>query len=181
MPRLFVGTPLAHDLDTQPVLDELSGLEGVKKVDPAIYHVTLAFIGDTLDPKVADVEQAIGSLSTDVASHTVKVRGLGAFPKAHKARVLWAGLEGHHLDVLARDVRAALKERKVPHDTRAFHAHLTLARLKRPQDLTGLLHAHKATELGTLDVDAVHLYESHLTPQGPRYTNRLSCTLEEPA
>ncbi len=168
MPRLFVGTPLAPDLDTQPVLKALEGIGRVKPVDPGQYHVTLAFIGDVDDAEVKAAREAVRAGATGPA-HTGTVQTVGAFPKPSQARVVWAGIEGAHLDALARSVRSELAARDLPYDERAFHAHLTIARLRDKRDVTSVTKRFQGTTFGELPVPAVHLYRSTLTSEGPEY------------
>lgn len=168
MPRLFVGTPLVPDLDTDAVLEALEGLGRVKPVDPEQYHVTLAFIGDVDDAEVKAAREAVRAGATGPA-HTGTVKTLGAFPKPSDARVVWAGIDGAHLDALAGSVRSELATRDLPYDERAFHAHLTLARLRDKRDITSLSKRFQGTVFGELPVDAIHLYASTLTSEGPTY------------
>ncbi len=168
MPRLFVGTPLAPDLDTQPVLKALEGVGRVKPVDRDQYHVTLAFIGDLDDAEVKDARESVRAGATGPA-HTGTVKTVGAFPEPSSARVVWAGIDGGHLDALAGSVRRELAARDLPYDQRAFHAHLTIARLRDKRDITGVTDRFQGTVFGELPVDAVHLYRSTLTPEGPEY------------
>jgi 2'-5' RNA ligase len=59
-------------------------------------------------------------------------------------------------------------------DTHGFNAHATLARVKylpkkKKEDFLHLLEELKDVELGTMQVDAIRLKKSTLTPEGPVY------------
>jgi 2'-5' RNA ligase len=88
--------------------------------------------------------------------------------------VLWVGCDDAEgkLQALAVSVQGAMKEFGFEPEHREFAAHLTLARMRfpRPDDaLTRALDSIKNESFGTVRVDAVHLFESQLHPQGSIY------------
>jgi 2'-5' RNA ligase len=111
--------------------------------------------------------------------------GVGFFPNPRVPSVVWLGLEGD-LDWL-RALRTAIEEDIAPlgwpTEARAFHPHLTLARL-RPQ-ASPAERAGVARELGLLwapepvafSVDAISLMRSETGPSGPLYTRLFACPL----
>lgn len=146
--------------------------------DPAGWHLTLAFLGST-DPFAVD-GLATG-LASAVAGHTgfsVTTGGLGAFPRAGAARVLWYGIDPDpRLGALAADVAAALGVA----DDRPFAPHLTLARARdRGTDLAGWL-AGRDTPTGRIAVEEVRLYRSHLGRGPARYETLSSVPLRATA
>lgn len=170
MPRLFVGVPAPNSLQLSGVRGKLSDDDNVKLVDPDLYHVTLAFLGDTPQGRADAVLEAVRGGVAGVGAHEGRTRGLGAFPSEEKASVVWAGVEETRLPAMAEGVRTKLRERSIDFDDRHdFHPHLTIARLRNKRDMSPLLGPHEATEFGTFPVDRVHLYESTLTPEGPEY------------
>ncbi len=56
-------------------------------------HVTVKFLGSTWPRLVEWVPETISGVAGRHAPFTTRVEGLGAFPKARTARVLWAGLD----------------------------------------------------------------------------------------
>ena len=63
---------------------------------------------------------------------------------------------------------------------REFSAHLTLGRIKIPRPdvaLTRAIDSLKDTAFGTLRVEAIHLFESQLHPEGSIYTKLSSHAL----
>jgi 2'-5' RNA ligase len=86
--------------------------------------------------------------------------------------VLWLGLaDGVELvSRLAGAVGALLTPVGYEPDTRPFHAHLTLARLKAPSDLRAVVAAVDGMTIGpTWPVDAVVLFQSHTRRTGAEY------------
>lgn len=175
MPRLFVGVPAPEDLSLPQVTRELSEDDNLKLVDPELYHVTLAFMGDTPEDRVEDALEAIreGASQAKAQAHEARARGLGAFPNPGRASVLWAGIRDGNLEPLAKQVRSALSSRSIAFDDRhGFHPHMTVARLRDRDDVSALLQEHESTDFGAFPIEDVHLYESTLTPQGPDYEVR---------
>lgn len=180
MPRLFVGVPAPDGLELSGARNALTDqARGVKLVDPELYHVTVAFLGDTPESQVGPILDAMDAGATGVAPHEGQAEGLGAFPHPERASVVWAGVAGTRMAEIAKTTRAALEERSIGFDDRHdFHPHLTIARLRDKQDISSLLTPHEETDFGAFPVEVVHLYESTLTPEGPEYEVRGSVELE---
>jgi 2'-5' RNA ligase len=133
------------------------------------WHVTLKFLGRTW-PRLTDwvpkqVEAAVGG----VEPFRTRVTGVGGFPSAGKARVLWAGLddEDGRMSGLAVSIEGGLLE-EFPAEARAFHPHLTVARSDPPVKLPP---EFAVTPLLTeeWEVDHVVLFRSHLRRPAPLY------------
>jgi 2'-5' RNA ligase len=60
-----------------------------------------------------------------------------------------------------------------PRERRAYHPHLTLARIKAkpPAELQEIAEAHKSTPFGRQTIDRVIWYQSELQSTGPVYTS----------
>ncbi len=146
-------------------------------------HLTLQFLGYVPDDKIPDISATLEQVCAAYRAFAVPVGGVGAFPNVNRARVLWVGCrdgEGH-LKTLARAVQAAMWEFGFEPEQREFAAHLTLGRVKIPRPdtaLTKLLDSLRDCACGTLRVDAVHLFQSQLNPQGSIYTKLSSHALK---
>lgn len=171
MPRLFVGVPAPDDLETSGVRNALGDhARGVKPVDPDLYHVTVAFLGDTPTGRTDAILEALHEGAQAAGPHEGRAQGLGAFPDPRRASVVWVGVRDSRLPALAKATRQALDARGIDYDDRHdFHPHMTLARLRDKQDLSPLIDPHEDTDFGAFPVDRVHLYESTLTSEGPVY------------
>jgi 2'-5' RNA ligase len=95
---------------------------------------------------------------------------LGAFPKEKRASVLWAGSSGGEgrLDELAEAVAEAVEAAGFKAEERPFHPHVTLSRIRPPQDVTRLIAGTGGLRVRTR-VDAVTLLRSHLGRGTPHY------------
>ncbi len=105
---------------------------------------------------------------------------LGAFPRAERPSVVWAGFESaDSLVRLAEQLESRLRPLGFTADRRAFHPHVTLARIKMrpPEDFFAMLKEHPATDFGTATIDAAELLQSELGPEGPKYTTLARVTL----
>ena len=130
-------------------------------------HVTVKFLGSTW-PRLAEwVPETISGVAGRQEPFTTRVEGLGAFPKARTARVLWAGLgdAAGRLERLAADLDEALTREFAP-EKRAFTPHLTLARFDPP---VGIAPLEVVFESQPFEIDRIVLFRSHLRRPAPVY------------
>lgn len=148
----------------------LSGIEIPGKVVPAEnYHLTLRFLGAV--EEVAYERFLAGLDESELgAGFRIGIEGLGAFPNARRATVLWAGVtEGsERLEQMAEVAERAAGAAGLDAEERPFRPHLTLSRMRPQQDVTTLVD-------GSADVsvrwrcDRVVVFRSHPGPGGVRY------------
>ncbi len=139
-------------------------------------HYTLRFLGELDEDAVARVIAAARAAATGRPAFGARLGAPGAFPSAHRARVLWLGLaEGAELLVaLAASVERSLVERGFAAAERGFSPHLTLGRVRRrEQDWTARLSAITsepgAGSAPVFTVDRVAVVQSTLSPGGSIY------------
>jgi 2'-5' RNA ligase len=98
------------------------------------FHLTIQFLGDTEETAVPALGRALVQAAEGVGAFEVIYPGLGAFPLPARARVVWAGVETPTspgaIAALARRVGERLAALGFPPEARAFHAHVTLGRLR---------------------------------------------------
>lgn len=99
-------------------------------VRPETLHVTMRFLGATPDDDISGLRSAVDEAASGCAAFRVRLDGAGAYPTAHRPRVLWIGLGdgAERLAQLATGLEDALAVRGWPRDDRPFAAHLTIAR-----------------------------------------------------
>ena len=133
------------------------------------WHVTLKFLGATWPRLVEWVSSEVGEAASGAGSFRTRVEGLGAFPSAWRARVLWAGLEdpGGAMARLAETLDEALAREFAP-EKRAFTAHLTVARFDPAVELGEDVGAARLRS-EPFAVDRLVLYRSHLRRPAPVY------------
>ena len=185
--RLFVGVKvsmaalgeLAEVRDALARAADGTGL-AVKWVAPATYHVTLKFLGWARPEVLTAVRDRVGEALAGRRAVRFRPRGLGAFPKAERARVLFAGTGdgATGLTELAGLVDGAAAELGFERERRPFHAHVTLGRLKEVADVSKLLVPFAEQSFSETLVESVTLFESIMKSSGSEYVGRASWALE---
>jgi RNA 2',3'-cyclic 3'-phosphodiesterase len=178
MRRLFVALELdeatrALAMEAAAVLRRgLSGRARLSFTRSEMQHVTLAFVGEVEASRLEDVQEAAAEVARSHAPIIVEAGGLGAFPRAECARVLWLafGQQSSALRRLALDLQTRLRERGHDMDPREWNGHVTLARCR---ERTGV-DARQALA-GCPDrrvecrVEELVVMESRLAPNGRGY------------
>ena len=143
--------------------------EGVRWVPEENLHLTLKFLGDVEPDRIPKLIAASTAKLERVGGFEVMLGGLGVFPNARRARVVWLGVQagGPELARLARKLDAAAARIGVERERRPFRTHLTLGRLRQPAPLA--LSAVPCPDAKPFFVEEVVLYESRLSPTGARY------------
>jgi 2'-5' RNA ligase len=148
-----------------------AALDGqIRWADPSTLHLTLKFLGDVPDDRVDELIVRCEVRARAVAPFDVALSGLGAFPSARHARVLWVGVsEGvRELARLARGLDAACARCGVPRERKPYEPHLTLGRLSQPRALA--LARLEGPQGIAFHVDNVVFYASRLSPRGAQHT-----------
>lgn len=172
--RAFIAAKAPCTSDLKPVLRDLGAMgRALKAVSADHLHVTLKFLGDVSLERTVGVGRALAEAARGVSAIDAKLRGVGAFPHAGRPSVIWAGLVGAEpLLELSGRLEALLEQQGFAREARAFHPHVTLARVKSrpPDELQALLKRHADSPFGAAPLRSIELYQSELRPQGPRYT-----------
>jgi len=151
-------------------------------VVPGNLHLTVKFLGAVADGRIGSIVGALTGTAADVSPFDANFAGLGAFPSATRARVVWAGVTGGAgamVDLAVR-VDAALAALGFARDERPFSPHITLGRVRQPgrnPALTQDLRSAAGQEFGRLHVAGVSLMRSELLAQGARYTELATVSL----
>ncbi len=184
--RLFIAVPLPPEVQGRvgSVIDRVRGRaddepdqrggSAPRWIRPGSLHLTLRFLGDTPEDRVADLRAVLATAAASATPFDVALAGSGAFPDQASPRAIWLGI-GRGRDELARlaaSLDAALAHRGWPSDGRAFRAHLTIARAVDPARGAAAARA-LGIEAQELDaawrVESVVLFESLLGRGPARY------------
>jgi 2'-5' RNA ligase len=157
----------------------------IRWVAPHNVHLTLKFLGD-VSPD--NLERLAETLKVETASHaifSISIGGLGAFPTQRRARVIWIGLDAPPaLATLQRGVDAAAVQLGYPREERPFSPHLTIGRVGQTASTSDLQYIRSALEstkvgiLGTVRVEAIHIFKSDLQPGGSVYTRLYALSMK---
>jgi 2'-5' RNA ligase len=135
-------------------------------------HITLCFLGEIEESRVAAIQEALGYVTLepfDLAWGT-----LGVFGGWRHPRVIWMAPTNTPLQLttVALQVQDRVEQRPAGDPARPFKAHLTLGRIRHPgrgvnwnRAVSSIAIPHTVTR-----VDHVTLYQSRLSPKGPTYT-----------
>ena len=136
------------------------------------WHLTVAFMPDVAERHLDDLVERLTRAGRRRTPFTLRVAGGGAFPNAGRARVLWAGVEADEhahteLDRLATGARAAATKAGAAPEGGRFRAHVTLARLGRPAELSSWVRLLDGYRGPAWEVTELALVAS-LLGEGPR-------------
>jgi RNA 2',3'-cyclic 3'-phosphodiesterase len=179
MTRAFIALEIPEAIRVKihetfaPVRRQLSG---VKWAEPSVMHLTLRFLGEVEEEILEkEISQRLREVCSQEPAFPLRCKGVGVFPTVYKPRVFWVGVEGDGgvLQRLQDKIEKALAGFPVHSEEKAFHAHLTLGRVKVPDRKNAwprILEEYEKIDLGSLRVEEVVLFKSELTRTGPNYT-----------
>ena len=177
MARLFVAAEIDPD-----VIERLcragsrleNSLGGIRWVRRENLHLTLKFLGQVSDERIAPIGEALERALAPLPRSSVACRGLGVFPDIRRPKVLWAGLDAAPLARLTGAVEAALAALGFAREAREFKPHLTLGRWRafagRPEALRREMEQWRGRDFGASEIKDVILFQSVLKPDGAVYT-----------
>lgn len=176
MKRIFIavktlpGSSLMRMLAT---VKSLAGQERIKWVDPSNLHITLVFLGDTEEKRIADISHALGVSCQQYGSFEFSLEGTGVFKTWNDPRVFWVGVNPREkLQELNRIILDNPGFAGFSQEERIFRPHLTIGRARSVSDresLRNILGKYSQIHFQTVKVTEVILYESILQKTGPVY------------
>jgi 2'-5' RNA ligase len=159
----------------------------VRWVESKNVHLTILFLGDVSPSRLEQLADALRENASTHEPFDLSVRGLGAFPDARKARVIWIGLDAPPgFSTLVRGVQSTAAKLGFALEERPLSPHLTIGRVGQHATATDLQHVRTALEatsiglVGTFRVEALQVFKSELKPGGPVYTKLYSLPLGKP-
>jgi len=148
----------------------------IKWVATSARHLTLVFLGEVAETLVPHLLAAKAAQNQQPLQ--LRLGKVGAFPNLRQPQTLWVGVDGESADLIRRQqtLMQALQPLDLSLETRPFHPHLTLGRVKR--EITTSQLAALADGLRTLPASPpiawqsgpLVLFQSTLTRAGPLYT-----------
>jgi len=134
-------------------------------------HITVKFIGEWSEPRLAEIERALTLPAR--APIPIRIAGLGYFPNRTVWHTFWAGVDASpQLAALSEDTNRALAKLVAP-DARAYTPHLTLARYKGAAALRKFdeeVARAGQPDFGSFTANRFYLYRSKPGPSGSVYT-----------
>ncbi len=140
---------------------------------PEKLHLTMKFLGDIDENQLQNLTEAVEATARQFAKFSLKISKTGAFPAAKNARILWLGVADEQgiLPKLNRVLETECEQRGLAKEKRNFKAHLTIARLREPQNSARLVEKHlsESFESEEFTVSGITIYESRLQKSGSIY------------
>lgn len=141
---------------------------------PENVHLTLKFIGEIAQNRIADLSQAAADAVAGFSPFEIQIKDTGSFPKHGMPRVFWIGVN----DPSGRlaQLQAKLDEECLrlgfEKEARAFNPHLTIARGRKPQGARALAALHKEAGFTSIQVcvNELSVIRSELSSKGSNYT-----------
>jgi 2'-5' RNA ligase len=145
----------------------------VKWVEPENIHLTLKFLGEIKDEQAAEVCDITKQVAEAYQNFTIDIESVGSFG-GRSAKVVWVGVTkgAEELLILQKDLENQLSQAGYPPEEREFSAHLTVCRVKNLKagfKLAEVVGQFAKLKLGSVAANAIHVYQSQLTPAGPVY------------
>lgn len=162
--RMFVAIRPPEEILEQ-IAEFLRPRSGMTWIDPAQWHLTLAFLPAVPTHREDDLIDALGRTALRHSRFDLRLDGAGAFPNPLDARVMWLRPSAD-LTPLATGVRHAAGSVGATPDGQRFVGHLSLARLRRPIDARRWLQVLDTFSGDAWRVDSIELIASYLG-EGP--------------
>ncbi len=146
---------------------------------PEQMHITVNFLGEIRDSRVADVCQMVQDVAGQHPPFDCSLGQLGAFPKPGRPRILWLGVDRGRqpLVQLHHQLAAGLLSLNMKPERKRYRPHVTLARIRDherwPEEIVQELSADSASPLSgdsSFEVDEVVVFSSFPESTGSVHT-----------
>jgi 2'-5' RNA ligase len=137
-------------------------------------HLTLKFFGNVEVKRIEKIFEAAERVGKQFSTFQIDVGGTGVFPRPSRPQVLWIGVSdpSGQLSALQKKLEGECAAEGVEKENRAYRPHLTIARLRKPEDARRLADAHLQMRFETIEVELkeIVVFRSELSPKGSKYT-----------
>ena len=180
--RTFIAIELPRDI-RQRIKEHIDQLRAVFPDVRASWtrednlHLTLKFLGNVPVTSIPALSDAVAEAAHTIDPFELVVSGCGTFPPHGRPKVLWIGCGGmgaqaSSLQLLHTALEDHCAAANFEREPRAYHPHLTIARLRESKDSRTLAEHHK--QLGfpaqTFTVSELVVFRSELSSKGAKHT-----------
>lgn len=175
--RSFIALPLEDKVKKQirEIENDFKELNcDIKWVKPEKTHITLKFLGDIGESQIELISQCIRNIFRNAPAIGAELSSIGTFPERHSPRVIWVGVKDSD-KIIERSADAlgnALATLGFKKENRPFQSHITLGRIRSPQNISVLNQKIKEFSLPgshPFIINEVVLYKSILNSSGSVY------------
>jgi 2'-5' RNA ligase len=182
--RTFVAVNVSSDTTkaAQRMMRQIDETEiGAKCVRTSSMHIALKFLGEVQLEETPEICKAVGRAAQGMLSFMIECGGLDAFPERSRPRTVWMGVQTGVTALRQLQQRVDDETRHIGYhgETRQFHPHLTLARIRSTAEQANPLQAifskypvdSDSTTVVTTEtwVDEVIVYASIMERGTPSY------------
>ncbi|HLA09758.1 MAG TPA: RNA 2',3'-cyclic phosphodiesterase [Pyrinomonadaceae bacterium] len=137
-------------------------------------HLTIKFIGNVPLQNVDILTSAAARAVNELRKFNIASAGTGVFPRSNSPRVLWIGINdpsGELAQLYARLEKECVTAGFQPED-RSFKPHLTLARVREPNQARALALDHLQSTFKPIELPVSELLvvRSQMSNKGSTYT-----------
>ena len=161
-------------------------------------HLTLKFLGDVAITRIPALSDAAAEAAHSIEPFSLFISGCGLFPSRGKPKVLWVGVLSQtpadqgpqagspvvdaggfepgdltsSLERLHTAIEDECADAGFERDARAFHPHLTIARLRKPTGSRRLAETHRTLNFPSQNfaVAEIAVFKSELLRAGSKHT-----------
>jgi RNA 2',3'-cyclic 3'-phosphodiesterase len=133
--RTFVAVNVSSETTkaAQRMMRQIDEMEiGAKCVRTPSMHIALKFLGEVQIEDTPEICKAVGRAAQGMLSFMIECGGLDAFPERSRPRTVWMGVQTGVTALRQLQQRVDDETRHIGYhgETRQFHPHLTLARIR---------------------------------------------------
>ena len=178
--RLFIAAEIphaarkaVHHLGSR-VLKDFDDARSVKEDN---IHITLKFLGNISEDSIDLLSNTIAGAASSFNNFSFEIDGkIDAFPNKKRARTVFSAIGEGKLEFkllylsLEESLGRASSQFRVKAGPNDFVAHITIARLRHPGDITYAIKKAGMIPPARIECRKIALFESILDPGGVRYT-----------
>lgn len=170
--RSFIAVEIPDKTRTEitKMLDTFAKQDtGARWIKQDNLHITLIFLGEVSQEFLHNAQTELTSVAKNQKSFEMSLKNIGAFPSQRAPRIIWIGVDkgSDELIDLQSKIESSLTKIGYKPETRKFHPHLTIGRVKFRFNNPKIFETNYQSE--TFAVKSVVLFKSTLMPQGPIY------------
>lgn len=155
----------------------LKNFDDARSVKAANIHITLKFLGSIFTDNIDLISDAINGAAASFNNFLFEIDGrIDAFPNKKRARIVFSSIGEGKLEFkllylsLEESLERACRQFGVRAGPNDFIAHITIARLHHPGDITYAIKKAGTIPPIRIDCRRIALFESILDPSGVRHT-----------
>lgn len=184
--RTFVAVEIPRTIreEIDAFIHEFRSMDADVRWEPVRkLHITLKFLGETGESQVPDIIRLLHNAADGIRPFPLAFGSTGCFPNRRDPRVLWIGAESPEgsLTTLAGRVDTCMQEAGFEPESKPFHPHITVARVKGKRNVADLLRRMESRTFRSQPTEVSHivLVKSELRPGGSEYSVLHSIPLSE--